>query len=196
VGGRPFPCARPQRDRSSGSCGGAPALSPPVGGRRSSAEDLRRDRSDRRHLDGCERWPARGRDGRHPAVRRHPGRNASVPQIVFAVGAQGFSQGGELLAGARPSSGGGGREQLALHLSFHRGDHLSHHGLGEHTGLQENRPGRRSPRRWADRGSPGNYKPRGLTRYGWRKKHSHTRGGGQPDESHHTERNPGPVAGL
>jgi uncharacterized membrane protein len=40
------------------------------------------------------------------------------------------------------------------------------------------------------------YKPRGLTRYGWRKKNSHPHGGGQPDESHRTERNPGPVAGL
>jgi hypothetical protein len=40
------------------------------------------------------------------------------------------------------------------------------------------------------------HKPRGLTLYGWRKKNSHPHGGGQPDESHRTERNPGPVAGL
>jgi hypothetical protein len=115
---------------------------------------------------------------------------------VFAVGAQGFSQRGELLAGARPSSGGGGREQLALHLGFHLGDHLSHHGLGEHTGLQEIDQGAVHLVDGLIEGHRAIYKPRGLTRYGWRKKHSHTHGGGQPDESHRTERNPGPVAGL
>jgi hypothetical protein len=40
------------------------------------------------------------------------------------------------------------------------------------------------------------YKPRGLTRYGWRKRHSHTHGGSQPDEGHGSERDPGSVTGF